>query len=91
MKINFIGLEPVDITEDQAQKIKGALVSGAAYVSIGNEMYKSSIITGITDDRGHTREIAMWGTYVPSKRLPEPKGDGHGRERYLAMRRKIGI
>lgn len=96
MKINFIGLEPIEVTEDQAIGIKKALVDGVAYVSIGKNMYKASIITGVTDDQEHTTPITMWNFVPESRRLGSLK---HRRaevgspafEKFKSMRRKLGL
>lgn len=96
MKINFIGLDPIQVTVDQAQEIKKALANGVAYVSIGNNMYKASIIVGVTDEREHTTPITMWN-YVPeSRRISAPKHERAERtspafKQYLAIRKKLGI
>ena len=94
MKITLFGeKDPIYVSDEQAEAIKQAIINGAEIVELGDELIKTKAIQSIRfgSEPAPVRQFMIGG--VAKRReeplLPEPKGDGHGRERYLEMRAKF--
>ena len=96
MKINIIGVNPLYVSEERAASILKAIEQGVEIIEIDGHYIKPSAISSITpEEEPREARLARKGMslnhYVPTKRLPEPKGDGKGYERYVQMRNKMKI
>jgi hypothetical protein len=92
MKITIAGNEPIYVDYDRGEAVKQAIISNQEYIEVDGCLIKTTAILAVTDEvKPEPKKFVMFGQSIPTTYLPEPKGDGHGYERYIALRKKLGI
>ena len=94
MKVYLIGIDPIYVDEQQGTLIKRAVANKADYISIDGELYKTSVITAITNETESNE--SMWGTTPPERRLAAPAHvraelDSEKYKAYKERRKTLGI
>lgn len=96
MKVIIINQEPIDVTEEQAQKLMQSVVSGVEVVIVNGEMVKTSTIMGIRKNNepdSQARPKLMWGELLAldksmfTNNRREDAGPGY--DRYLKAKQRL--